>query len=64
MNDIFHVADLFTTLSVLAGADDKIPTDRLIDGVDQSALLLEGEEVEQHASEKLVVIVAHWLIRV
>ena len=43
VSDVFHVADLFTTLSRLAGATDKIPTDRLIDGVDQSALLLEGE---------------------
>jgi len=43
VNDIFHVSDLYTTLSVLAGAKDKLPTDRLIDGVDQSALLLEGE---------------------
>ena len=42
-SDIVHVSDLYTTLSRLAGADDKIPTDRLIDGVDQSALLLEGE---------------------
>ena len=41
--DIFHVADLFTTLSRLAGADKYIPRDRLIDGVDQSALILEGE---------------------
>ena len=43
VSDIVHVSDLFTTLSRLAGATDKIPTDRLIDGVDQSALLLEGE---------------------
>ncbi|MEM1083375.1 MAG: sulfatase-like hydrolase/transferase [Verrucomicrobiota bacterium] len=43
VNDIVHVADLYTTLSVLAGAKDKLPTDRLIDGVDQSSLLLEGE---------------------
>jgi arylsulfatase len=41
--DIVHVADLFTTLSRLAGADKYIPRDRLIDGVDQSALVLEGE---------------------
>jgi arylsulfatase len=41
--DIFHVSDLFTTLSRLAGADEYIPRDRLIDGVDQSALVLEGE---------------------
>ncbi len=43
VSDIFHVTDLFTTLSRLAGAEDEIPTDRLIDGVDQSALLLMGE---------------------
>ena len=41
--DIVHVTDLFTSLARLANADDKIPTDRLIDGVDQSALMLEGE---------------------
>ena len=43
VSDIVHVSDLYTTLSRLAGATDKLPTDRLIDGVDQSALLLEGE---------------------
>jgi len=43
VSDIVHVADLFTSLARLANADDKIPTDRLIDGVDQSALMLEGE---------------------
>jgi len=41
--DIVHVTDLFTTISRLAGATDKIPTDRIIDGIDQTALLLEGE---------------------
>ncbi|MFD2160129.1 sulfatase-like hydrolase/transferase [Rubritalea tangerina] len=41
--DIFNVSDFYTTLARLAGAMDKLPTDRLIDGVDQSALLLEGE---------------------
>jgi arylsulfatase len=43
VNDIVHVSDLFTTVARLAGATDGIPRDRLIDGVDQSALLLEGE---------------------
>jgi arylsulfatase len=43
VGDIVHVADLFTSLARLGGADDRIPTDRLIDGVDQSALMLEGE---------------------
>ncbi|ARN73181.1 sulfatase-like hydrolase/transferase [Oceanicoccus sagamiensis] len=43
VSDIFQVSDLFTTLARLASAEDNIPTDRLIDGVDQSALLLLGE---------------------
>jgi arylsulfatase A-like enzyme len=43
VSDIVHVADLYTTLARLAGADNNIPRDRLIDGVDQSALMLEGE---------------------
>lgn len=41
--DIIHVTDLFTTLSRFSGTMDKIPTDRIIDGVDQSALMLVGE---------------------
>ena len=43
VGDIIHVADLFTTLTRFAGATDAIPRDRVIDGVDQSALMLEGE---------------------
>jgi arylsulfatase len=41
--DIVHVSDLFTTFARIAGATDLIPRDRVIDGVDQTALLLEGE---------------------
>jgi arylsulfatase len=41
--DIVHVTDLFTTLATVAGANEYIPRDRLIDGVDQTALLLLGE---------------------
>ncbi len=41
--DIVHVTDLFTSLARFAGATDKIPRDRVIDGLDQSALMLEGE---------------------
>ncbi len=41
--DVVHVADLFTSIARLGGATDKIPTDRIIDGVDQTALMLEGE---------------------
>jgi len=43
VGDIIHVTDLFTTLARISGSADKIPTDRLIDGVDQSALMLVGE---------------------
>ena len=41
--DIIHVSDLFTTFARIAGATDYIPRDRVIDGVDQTALLLMGE---------------------
>ena len=41
--DIVHVSDLFTTFARIADATDHIPRDRVIDGVDQTALLLEGE---------------------
>ncbi len=43
VGDIIHETDLFTTFARLGGATDYIPTDRIIDGVDQSALLLEGD---------------------
>jgi arylsulfatase len=41
--DIIHETDLFTTFARLAGATDYIPTDRIIDGIDQTALLLNGD---------------------
>jgi arylsulfatase len=41
--DFIHVTDLFTTAARLAGAMDKIPSDRITDGVDQTALFLMGE---------------------
>jgi arylsulfatase len=41
--DIVHVTDLFTTFARLAGAEEHIPTDRLIDGVDQTPILFLGE---------------------
>lgn len=43
VGDIIHVSDLFTTFARIAGAADQVPTDRIIDGVDQSGLLLLGE---------------------
>jgi len=41
--DIIHVTDLFTTISRLGGATDDIPRDRVIDGIDQTSLLLNGD---------------------
>jgi arylsulfatase A-like enzyme len=43
VGDMVHVSDLFTSFARIAGATDKIPTDRVIDGIDQTALMLEGE---------------------
>ncbi len=41
--DIIHVSDLYTTFARLANATDLIPRDRIIDGLDQSSMLLLGE---------------------
>ena len=41
--DMIHLTDLYTTAARIGGALDKIPSDRIVDGVDQTALLLLGE---------------------
>jgi arylsulfatase len=43
VGDIIHCTDLFTTFARLGGVKDRIPTDRVIDGLDQTALLLKGD---------------------
>ena len=43
VGDIIHETDLFTTFARLGGGTKHIPTDRIIDGVDQTALLLNGD---------------------
>ena len=43
VGDIIHVTDLYTTFARLAGATEYIPTDRVVDGLDQTALLLNGD---------------------
>ena len=43
VGDIIHETDLFTTFAHLAGAMEHVPTDRIIDGMDQTALLLKGD---------------------
>jgi arylsulfatase len=41
--DIIHISDLYTTFARLANATEYIPRDRVIDGIDQSGVLLLGE---------------------
>jgi hypothetical protein len=41
--DMFHVSDLYTTFARIGGGTKYIPTDRVIDGIDQTALLINGE---------------------
>lgn len=41
--DIIHVTDLFTTAARIGGAMKNVPRDRVTDGIDQTALLLNGE---------------------
>jgi len=43
VGDIVHITDLFTTFASIGGATDNIPTDRIIDGIDQTALFLNGD---------------------
>ena len=43
VGDIIHETDLFTTFARLAGAMEHIPTDRVIDGIDQTSLLINGD---------------------
>ena len=43
VGDIIHETDLFTTFARLAGATEHIPGDRITDGIDQTALLLNGD---------------------
>ncbi|WP_444890388.1 sulfatase-like hydrolase/transferase [Microbulbifer sp. DLAB2-AA] len=43
VGDIIHITDLYTTFARLADASEYIPTDRVVDGLDQTALLLNGD---------------------
>lgn len=43
VQDIVHITDLYTTLARLADAEQFIPRDRVIDGVDQSPLIFRGD---------------------
>jgi len=43
VGDIIHETDLFTTFARLAGALAYVPGDRILDGIDQTALLMKGD---------------------
>ena len=43
VGDIIHITDLFTTFATLGEATKAIPRDRIIDGVNQTALFFEGD---------------------
>ena len=43
VGDIVTVHDLFTTFAALGNGLKRIPTDRVIDGIDQRSLLLNGD---------------------
>lgn len=43
LGDMIYVGDLYTTFSRIGGATEYIPRDRIVDGVDQTPLLLIGE---------------------
>ncbi|MHC5112638.1 MAG: sulfatase-like hydrolase/transferase, partial [Planctomycetota bacterium] len=43
VGDIIHEVDLFTTFARLGGASKSVPGDRVIDGIDQTALLMNGD---------------------
>ena len=43
VGDMFAVHDLYTTFARLGDAMEYIPTDRIIDGIDQTAVFLEGD---------------------
>ena len=41
--DIVHASDWYTTLAVIAQADQYIPRDRVVDGLNQTSMLLNGD---------------------
>ena len=58
--DIVHVSDLYTTFARLGQAKQYIPKDRVIDGIDQTALLLKGE---YHGRRDYVYIYENEILR-
>lgn len=42
--EMLHVTDLYTTAASIAGVLDKLPGDRIIDGIDQSSYVMAGSD--------------------
>ena len=55
---LFSQMDLFNTILQLAAAEDRIPNDRYIDGVDQTSFLLDPEGVSNRK------FLYYWLVNV
>ncbi len=58
--DIVHASDLFTTFARVARAGDHIPRDRVIDGIDQTPLLINGQG---HGRRDYVYVYQNELLR-
>ena len=58
LNSIVHVSDMYTTFARFAGAEEFIPRDRLVDGVDQSAALLFADESKARRDHVIIYSVA------
>jgi arylsulfatase len=54
-NDIFSIIDFYATLTSMVGVADRIPTDRAVDSIDQSAFLL-GEQEHSNRESLLCFI--------
>ena len=65
---IVHLLDLFATCATLAGAEDRLPTDRYLDAVDQTSFLLapadEGEVVSNRKFQHYWLTVHYSAMRV
>jgi len=53
---LFDLMDLYNTSIAIAGASPEIPSDRYIDGIDQTSFLLTSEEDEQQSNREVVYI--------
>jgi arylsulfatase len=49
-NEIVSILDFYRSFAAVAGAVDKVPTDRPIDSIDQSAFLFGGQETSNRES--------------